>query len=46
MIRLKIMTILTANPYFWFLGILLLAMVLMMVLIAYILKIIHETCED
>lgn len=46
MIRLKIMTILTANPYFWIFSILLIAMVLMIVLIAYLLKIIHEPCEE
>ena len=40
------MTILTASPYFWLLSILLIAMVLMIVLIAYLLKIIHEPCEE
>jgi hypothetical protein len=46
MIRLQIMTILTANPYFWIFSVLLIATVLLMVLIAYLLKIIHEPCEE
>ncbi|WP_157262866.1 hypothetical protein [Pedobacter steynii] len=46
MVRLKIMTTLTSNPYFWLISVLLIATVLLIVLIAYFLKIIHEPCEE
>ncbi|SHG16573.1 hypothetical protein [Pedobacter caeni] len=46
MVRLKIMTALTSNPYFWLVSFVLIATVLFVVLIAYFLKIIHEPCEE